>query len=129
MSVPHHYEISADAARDLAEIEDYIYSYTEDWDFVDARIDEFLDLFDRLCEMPFAHPVYQFPHGFEPSHEYRSANVYHYKVFYRVCDAGEQPPESEAGPSPDEGGLQKSQARILIYRICHEVSDFTAAEF
>lgn len=103
------YEVTADAASDLADIENYIYSYTQDWRYVDARIDELLELFNTIAERPLAYPVYQFPQGFEPTHEYRSANAYHYKVFYRV-DAS-------------QGN------RVLIYRVRHMVSDFTAVEF
>lgn len=57
---------------------------------------------------PLWHPVYPFPDGMQPRHEYRSVNVDTYKVFYRVDEEREL---------------------VLIYRIRHAASDFTAVEF
>ena len=57
-----------------------------------------------MCLNPFAHPVYQFPDGYIPAHEYRSANHGRYKVFYRT---------------------DEKRKTMLIYRVSHVASDFT----
>lgn len=103
----YSFQVTEDAERDLEEIEAYVATYREA-DFVDALSDEFDEAFRKLCENPFAHPVYQFEEGFTPTHEYRSVNVYNFKVFYRVDELARC---------------------ILIYRIRHQVSDFTRVRF
>lgn len=99
----YRYEVTADAQCDLVEIEAYVGSYADN-DTVDAVSDAFESAFERLCENPFLHAIYQFPDGYAPMRTYRSVNVYNYKVFYRVDEA---------------------RGVILIYRICHLASDFT----
>jgi len=96
------YAVTLDAARDLEDIEAYIASYA-DLDFVDTVSDAFEAAFETLCENPYAHAVYQFEPPVPTLHEYRSVNVYNYKVFYWI---------------------DKVNECIVIYRIRHVVSDF-----
>lgn len=100
------WEITEDAARDLEDIRSYVCSYSGDTARADELLDRFEALFDELCEHPFLRAVYQFPKGYEPIHEYRSANLGRYKVFYRVEDGREV---------------------VLVYRVRHVASDFTRA--
>ena len=97
------YAVTADASRDLEEIENYIGSYAEP-DYVDLISDAFEAAFGALCENPYARAVYQFERPVLTLHECRSVNVYNYKVFYRTDEA---------------------HNLIVIYRIRHMVSDFT----
>lgn len=97
----YDYRLTALAEEDLIEIEAYVGTYAE-LDFVDDLDDQFFDAFQRLCETPFLHALYEFKHPLATLHEYRSVNVYRYKVFYWV-----------------DGDV------VEIYRICHDVSDFT----
>ena len=97
------YAITADAAHDLEDIENYIASYAEP-SFVDMVSDAFETAFDALCENPYVHAIYQFEPPVPTLHEYRSVNVYNYKVFYWIDETN---------------GL------VVIYRIRHFVSDFS----
>lgn len=97
--------MTGDAERDLEDIEAYVESYGGA-DFADEVSDMFEEAFERLCDAPFSHSVYQFPDGYEPRRAYRGFNVYRYKVFYRV--------DEEAGVG-------------LIHRIRRAVSAFTRA--
>lgn len=95
------YVLTEDALRDLAGIEDYVLDYADEG-FVESLEDEFFDLFERLPSESLRYPVYQFDSSVEPLHEYRSANVYRYKVFFYLHDDA-----------------------AVIYRIRHLASDFT----
>ena len=97
----YDYRLTMLAEEDLIEIEAYVGTYA-DLDFVDALDDQFFDAFQRLCENPFLHAVYESKPPIPTLHEYRSVNVYRYKVFYWV-----------------------DNDVVEIYRICHLVSDFT----
>ena len=98
------WEITEDAANDLEDIWDYVYSYSGDEEHADALLDNLENLFDAICSNPYAHAVYQFPEGYLPMHEYRTANHGRYKAFYRT----------------DEG-----RKTVLIFRVRHMASDFT----
>lgn len=98
------WEITEDAADDLDGIWDYVYSYSGSVEQADALIDGFEELFNAMCRNPYARPVYQFPLGYVPAHEYRSANHGRYKAFYRI---------------------DESHEIVLIYRVRHIASDFT----
>ena len=92
----------ADAAvKDLGELEDYVLTY-QDEAFVEWLEDEFFSAFERLLQEAEQHPVYQFEPPLPTLHEYRSVNVYNFKVFYYV--------EGE---------------RVIVYRIRHLLSDFS----
>ena len=95
------YVLTDDAVRDLAAIEDCILSYSND-SYVEAVEDSFFEAFELLKKTAFQHPVYIFEALTPSLHEYRSVNVYHYKVFYYIRDDA-----------------------VVIYRICHLASDFT----
>ena len=95
------YLLTDDAARDLGKLEDYVLTY-QDEPFVEHLEDEFFSTFERLLQEPEQHPVYQFEPPLPTLHEYRSVNVYNFKVFYYV-----------------DGG------RVIIYRIRHLLSDFS----
>ncbi|MDI9590361.1 MAG: type II toxin-antitoxin system RelE/ParE family toxin [Acidobacteriota bacterium] len=95
------YVITDDAYTDLEDMEDYVRSYADDA-FVESLEDEFFEAFDKLTREALQHPVYQFEPPVRLLREYRSVNVYHYKIFYYL--RGED---------------------VVIYRICHLVSDFT----
>ena len=97
------YAVTAEAARDLEDIESYIGSYAEP-DFVDLVSDTFEAAFEALRKNPYARAVYQFEPPVPTLHEYRSVNVYNYKVFYWVDEA---------------------RNLVVIYRIRHMVSDFS----
>lgn len=102
----YSWSITSDAVADLDRIEEYAYSYSADRGYAEDLVDAIEASFDQLCQNLLLHAVYQFPQGWEPAHEYRSVNVRRYKVFYRVNEA---------------------RQTVLIYRICHIVSDFTRA--
>ena len=104
----YRYRITSEADEDLLQIEDYVLASSQDPDHVDKLDCAFVAAFKELCRYPLRHPVYQFPDGMQPRHEYRSVNVDTYKVFYRVDEEREL---------------------VLIYRIHHAASDFTAMEF
>lgn len=95
------YVLTEDALRDLAGIEDYVSGYADEG-FVERLEDEFFDLFDRLRAEGLRYPIYQFDSSVEPLHEYRSANIYRYKVFFYLRDDA-----------------------AVIYRIRRLASDFT----
>lgn len=98
------WEITEDAAGDLDDIWDYVYSYSGSAEHADALLDGLEGQFDAVCRNPYAHPVYQFPQGYVPAHEYRSANYGRYKAFFRIDEPREV---------------------VLIYRVRHIASDFT----
>ena len=98
------WEITEDAANDLEDIWDYVYSYSGDEEHAGALLANLEKLFDAICSNPYAHAVYQFPEGYRPMHEYRCASHGRYKAFYRT----------------DEG-----RKTVLIYRVRHVASDFT----
>lgn len=98
------WEITEDAAYDLEDIWDYVYSYSGDEKRADALLDALEKLFDAICRNPYSHAVYQFPEGYQPAHEYRSTNHGRYKVFYRT---------------------EEGRKTVLIYRVRHVASDFT----
>lgn len=75
-------EVTGDAERDLEDIEAYVESYGGA-DFPDEVSDMFEEAFERLCDAPFSHPVYQFPEGYEPQRACRGFNVYRYSVLPR----------------------------------------------
>lgn len=100
------WEITEDAADDLEDVWAYVYSYSGDEELADALLDNLERLFDSICCNPYAHAVYQFPEGYVPVHEYRSANYGRYKAFYRI-DA--------------------QREVVLVYRVRHLASDFTRA--
>ena len=104
----YRYRVMPEADGDLVEIEDYVTSSSLDPTRADALDHAFITTFRRLCQYPLWHPVYPFPDGMQPRHEYRSVNVDTYKVFHRVDEEREL---------------------VLIYRIRHAASDFTAVEF
>ena len=104
----YQYIVTSEADEDMLEIEDYVLTSSQDPDRVDELDRAFVATFKKLCQYPLWHPVYQFPEGMQPSHEYRSVNVDSYKVFYRVDEEREL---------------------VLVYRIRHAASDFTAVEF
>lgn len=95
------YVLAEDALRDLENIEDYVSCYADE-SFVEKLEDEFFELFERLLVEGHRYPIYQFDSSLELLHEYRSANVYHYKVFFYLRDDA-----------------------AVIYRIRHIASDFT----
>lgn len=95
------YLLTDDAVRDLGELEDYVLTY-RDHAFVNRLEDEFFSTFERLLDEAEQHPVYQFDPPAPTLHEYRSVNVYNFKVFYYM--------EGE---------------RLIIYRIRHLLSDFS----
>lgn len=99
-----HWEITEDAANDLEDIWGYVYSYSGDEEHADVLLDNLEELFDAICRNPYAHAIYQFPEGYRPAHEYRSANHGRYKVFYRT---------------------DEKRKAVLIYRVRHMASDFT----
>lgn len=98
------WEITEDAANDLEDIWDYVYSYSGDGEHADTLLDNLEKLFDEICCNPYAHAIYQFPEGYRPVHEYRSAKHGRYKVFYRT---------------------DEEHRVVLIYRVRHMASDFT----
>ena len=71
------------AVEDLESIERYILSYRDE-PFLERFEEGLAALVRSIAERPWSRPVYQFPPGAEPTMEYRSANTYNYKVFYRV---------------------------------------------
>lgn len=91
------------AVEDLESIERYILSYRDE-PFLDRFEGELAALVRSIAEHPWSRPIYQFPPGAEPQMEYRSANVYNFKLFYRV---------------------DESSDRVIVYRILHSRSDFT----
>lgn len=93
--------LTGDALRDLESIEDYVSGYADET-FVENLENEFFELFERLPAEGHRYPVYQFDSTLEPLHEYRSANLFRYKVFFYLRDDV-----------------------AVIYRIRHLVSDFT----
>lgn len=93
------------AVEDLESIERYILSYRDEA-FLERFEAELVALAGSIADRPWSRPVYQFPPGSEPLMEYRSANVYNYKVFYRVDEPSD---------------------RVIVYRILHSRSDFTRA--
>lgn len=95
------YLLTDDAVRDLGELEDYVLTY-QDKAFVDRLEDEFFSAFERLLGEAEQHPVYQFEPPTPTLHEYRSTNVYNFKVFYYL-----------------------NGKRVVIYRIRHLLSDFS----
>lgn len=104
----YRYEIMPEAERDLWGIEAYLHSYSRSAEEADAVIDELIASFRGLCVFPFRHAVYRTSDGFTLKHEYRSYVVRHYKVFY-VAD--------------------RATETVCIYRVRHELSDFTAMEY
>ena len=102
------YSVLPSAVKDMQDIARHVHDITGDWSRADALLSAMDDTFDKLCQYQLWHPVYQFPDGMQPRHEYRSTNVDTYKVFYRVDEEREL---------------------VLIYRIRHAASDFTAVEF
>lgn len=95
------YFLTEDALRDLANIEVYVLSYADEG-FIENLEDEFFDLFERLPSEGLGYPIYPLNPPLEPLHQYRSANVYHYKVFFYVRDGDP-----------------------VVYRVRHLASDFT----
>lgn len=91
------------AVEDLESIERYILSYRNE-PFLERFEEGLAALVRSIAERPWSRPVYQFPPGAEPKMEYRSANTYNYKVFYRV----DEPSDT-----------------VIVYRILHVRSDFT----
>ena len=102
------YSVLPSAVKDMQDIARHVHDITGDWSRADALLSAMDDTFDKLCQYPLWHPVYPFPDGMQPRHEYRSVNVGTYKVFFRVDEEREM---------------------VLIYRIRHAASDFTAVEF
>lgn len=98
------WELTDDAAYDLEGIWDYVRSYSGDEGRAETLLDGLEKLFDTICRNPCAHAIYQFPEGYQPAHEYRSANHGRYKAFYRT---------------------DEKRKTMLIYRVRHVVSDFT----
>jgi len=99
------YRVTADADQDIADIERYVASY-RGADFAIELSDRFTSFFRTLCRHPLQHPIYPFDSQSHLRHEYRSANLYHYKVFYWV-----------------DGDV------TVIYRVLHQISDFTRARW
>lgn len=95
------YVITDDARDDLLGIEDFVLSYADEA-FVDKLEDEFFETFEHLLREALMHPVYRFDPDIALTHEYRSVNVYNYKVFYYLRDDC-----------------------VVIYRVMHLASDFT----
>ncbi|MCH3947856.1 MAG: type II toxin-antitoxin system RelE/ParE family toxin [Olsenella sp.] len=95
------YLLTNDAVKDLGELEDYVRTY-QDEAFVERLEDEFFSAFERLLQEAEQHAVYQFEPPKPVLHEYRSVNVYNFKVFH--CVDGE---------------------RVISYRIRHLLSDFS----
>ena len=95
------YLLTDDAVRDLGKLENYVLTY-QDEVFVEHLEDEFFSAFERLLQEAEQHPVYQFEPPLPTLHEYRSVNVYNFKVFYYID--GE---------------------RVIVYRIRHLLSDFS----
>lgn len=95
------YLLTDDAVRDLGKLENYVLTY-QDEVFVEHLEDEFFSAFERLLQEAEQHPVYQFEPPLPTLYEYRSVNVYNFKVFYYID--GE---------------------RVIIYRIRHLLSDFS----
>lgn len=91
------------AVEDLESIERYILSYRNE-PFLERFEEGLAALVRSIAERPWSRPVYQFPPGAEPTMEYRSANTYNYKVFYRVVEPSDT---------------------VIVYRILHVRSDFT----
>lgn len=102
------WEITEDAACDLENIWDYVYSCSGDEDRADAVLDGLEALFNAICRNPYAHAIYQFPDGYPPAHEYRSASYGRYKAFYRT---------------------DEHRKIVLVYRVRHVASDFTRVAF
>lgn len=73
-----------EAEQDLEGIETCPYAQTGDWVYVDGVIDEIMASMRAVCVFPLRRPVCRFIGPDAPKHEYRSYNVGHYKVFYRV---------------------------------------------
>ena len=105
------YVVSSIAVDDLDDIYSYILTYGGPG-LVEEVAGLFLSSFETLTADPYAKPVYLF----EPPiatpiatrHEYRSVNVYNYKVFYYVDETG---------------GV------VVISRVCHKAADFTRRGF
>lgn len=84
------YLLTDAAVKDLGKLEDYVLTY-QDEAFV-----------ERLFQEAEQHPIYHFEPPLPVLHEYRSVNVYNFKVFYYVDDE-----------------------HVVIYRIRHLLSDFS----
>lgn len=97
------YVVTLDATWDLDDIDEYVLSYS-DIDFVESLEQRFEAMFDELARAPYTYPLYQFSPPLHTLHQYRSANVYHYKIFYYV---------------------DESRGLVVISRICNVASDFT----
>lgn len=95
------YVLTDDAVRDLMALEDYMFTYSDE-SHVESVENAFFEVFELLRESAFRHPIYRFESSLSLLHEYRSVNVYHYKVFYWI-----------------RGDT------VVIYRIRHLASDFT----
>lgn len=95
------YVITSDARQDLLDIERYVLSYASE-EFVNQVEADFFNAFERLPREALMHPVYPFDRQQALAHEYRSVNVYNYKVFYWLRGS-----------------------RVVISRILHLSSDFT----
>lgn len=98
-----HYVVTLAAAWDLDDIDEYVLSYS-DIDFVESLGQQFETKLDELAKAPYAYPLYRFSPSLRLLHQYRSVNVYNYKVFYYVDEPREL---------------------VVISRICHVASDFT----
>ncbi len=101
------YVVSSIALDDLDDIYSYILAYGG------ARLVEkvtglFLSSFEALASNPYAKPVYLFEPPIATRHEYRSVNVYNYKVFYYIDEA---------------------RGVVVISRVCHKAADFTRRGF
>lgn len=95
------YLLTDAAVKDLGKLEDYVLTY-QDEAFVERVEDEFFSAFERLFQEAEQHPIYHFEPPLPVLHEYRSVNVYNFKVFYYVDDE-----------------------HVVIYRIRHLLSDFS----
>lgn len=104
--------VTEDAYRDIERAEDYIASHSGE-DAVIAFEDELFCKFDEVAETPLRWPVYQFGDGIELVHEYRSANVRRYKIFYYV-----------RGGDVQSGGDAQAGV-VVVARVLHVASDFT----
>lgn len=97
------YLLTEDAVRDLAELEDFAASYAGD-ESVERLEGDFFDLFEHLVYEAHGHPLWEPEEEADLLHEYRSVNLYHYKVFYYMRDEDDT---------------------VIIYRMRHLASDFT----
>ena len=97
------YVVSNTALEDLDSIDRYVFSYGG-ISLVEAVGLQFESAFEALALNPYLHPIYNFEPPIPARHEYRSVNVYNYKVFYWL---------------DEQNGL------VVISRVCHKAADFT----